>query len=168
MSVSTKKGDKGKTHLFTGESVSKDDPRIEACGATDELSSFLGLAKSKVRSKKNKDIITFIQKDLLLIGTELVTRPSCLKKLKKRVDLKRVFFVESNILKIEKKLKPKTSFSITGSSELSSLLDICRSQARRLERRVVTLKRKKVLQNDNMVVYLNRLSDLLYLLARQH
>lgn len=167
MRISTKRGDQGKTSLLYGRQVDKDNPRIEACGVVDELSSFLGLAKSAIKSKKTKELLAQIQKDLLLIGTEVVVPLVFIKKLKKRINQNNIAFLELNILKIENKLKIKSSFLLPGASIVSSTLDICRSITRKLERRVVTLKRKKMIKNSDLAVYLNRLSDFLYLLGHK-
>jgi len=167
MGIVTKKGDKGKTFLYQGKSVSKDHTRMEACGTLDELSSYLGLAKSMIKNKKIGNIIESIQKDLFILGSELVSEDKVLKKLKRRVDSSFIDCLNKAILDLERKKGVKIRcFQLPGASSVSSVLDISRTIARRLERRVVTLGRKKLLSNKCILVYLNRLSDLLYLLAR--
>ncbi len=167
MSIVTKKGDKGKTSLYQGKMVSKDHIRIEACGSLDELSSHLGLVKSIANRKNIVNLIESIQKDLFILSTEVVTEIKILGKLKKRIDSSFISRLDKSILEIEEKkgLKIK-GFRLPGSSPISSILDISRTIARRVERRITTLSRKKLLNNKHILVYLNRLSDLLYLLAR--
>ena len=167
MSIVTKKGDKGKTFLYQGKSVSKDHVRMEACGVLDELSSYLGLAKSMIKGKRIKGIVESIQKDLFLLGSEVVTEVKSLNKLKKRIDSSFIGCLDKVILDLESKKGLKIrSFQLSGVNPVSSVLDISRTITRKLERRIVTLGRKKLLSNKTILVYLNRLSDLLYLLAR--
>ena len=167
MGIVTKKGDKGKTSLYQGKRVSKDHIRIEACGTLDELSSYLGLAKSMIGNKKIGNIIESIQKDLFILGSELASGDKVLNKLKRRINSSFIDCLNKAILDLEKKKGLKIRcFQLSGASSVSSVLDISRTIARRLERRVVALGRKKLLNNKCILVYLNRLSDLLYLLAR--
>jgi len=167
MGITTKKGDKGKTSLLGKKSVDKDDLRIDICGCLDELSSFLGLSKSLIRNKKIKSVIDVIQKDLIVIASEVVSELKLLPALKKRIKKDRVIFLEDEISKFEKRniLKAK-KFHLAGDNPISSSFDISRASCRTLERKVVTFKKRKQLKNLNILVYLNRLSDFLYLLAR--
>lgn len=167
MSIVTKKGDKGMTSLYRGRRVSKDHIRIEACGAIDELSSYLGLSKSMIKNRKMANIIESIQKDLFILCSEIVTEANALKKLKKRIDGSFVDCLDKVILDLEKKKGLKVRcFQLPGAGSVSSVLDISRTIARRAERRVTTLRRKRLLSNKHILSYLNRLSDLLYLIAR--
>lgn len=164
MSIVTKRGDRGKTSLYKGARVSKDHIRVEAVGSLDEVSSYLGISKSLIKSKKKKKIIESIQKDLFIVNSEIAT-PS--KSLKKRISYSQVSRLEQEIIDLEGKLTPKLKgFSLAGKNKVSSNLDLARTITRRAERRAVTLARKKKLKNENILVYLNRLSDLLYLLAK--
>ncbi|MFH1519384.1 MAG: cob(I)yrinic acid a,c-diamide adenosyltransferase [Candidatus Omnitrophota bacterium] len=168
MSIVTKKGDKGKTGLWQGPRVSKDHIRIEACGTLDELSSCLGLSKSMIKDRQAKKIIEDIQKNLFILGTEIVTETKSLNKLKQRIDNSFIGCIDKIIkgLEDEKNLKIGC-FQLPGENTLASSLDICRAVTRRAERRVITLSRKKLLRNKYILTYLNRLSDLFYLLARK-
>jgi len=169
LKITTKKGDKGKTSLYGGNKISKDHIRVEAFGTLDELMSFLGLAKSRAKRKKLRKFIEMIQQDLVLIGSELATEKKDLKRLKCRINEDHIKRIEKIIADLEKKRGPGTNcFQISGSSFVSSLLDVSRTIARRLERRVVTLQRKKIEHSRSLAVYLNRLSDLLFLLAWSH
>lgn len=167
MRITTKQGDKGKTQLCWGKRVSKDHIRIEACGEIDELNSYLGALKSIVKSKKIKTLFTLIQRNLIILSTELVCEPKFINKVKKRINSKQVEALGSEIRKLERKCTQlEKAFHLPGKSLASSLLDISRCVARRAERRVVTLQKKKMVKNEFILIYLNRLSDLLYLLAR--
>jgi len=169
MSITTKKGDKGKTSLLGERSVDKDDLRIEICGCLDELSSFLGLSKSLIRSKKIKSVVDIIQKDLIMIAAEIISAKNYLPRLLKRINKDRVVFLDDEIYRFEKKKILKTrSFHLAGDNPISSSFDISRAFCRTLERKIVTFKKRKKLKNAYILVYLNRLSDLLYLLARSY
>jgi cob(I)alamin adenosyltransferase len=169
MSIVTKRGDRGKTSLCCGKMVGKDDARIEACGALDEASSFLGLAKNASKDNGTKKIIHSIQKELIVLGSEIVTTATGLDKLKRRIDKDSVRALEKEIEYLEGNRAVKmTSFSVSGRGAASSALDVARAVVRRAERRIVTLARKGMIDNPYIIVYLNRLSDLLYLLARHN
>jgi len=169
MSITTKKGDKGKTSLCCGKIVCKDDPRVEFCGTLDELCSFLGLSKCMVKRKEDKALIESIQRDLFVIGTEIATEPKFFRKLENRIDNSYVRRIEKSISLLEKKKTlAECCFCLPGENEVSGILDITRTVSRRLERLVVTLKKRKILLNEFILIYLNRLSDLLYLLAREY
>ena len=166
MSVTTKTGDQGWTKLLFDRRIRKDDRRVEAYGAVDELNSFLGLAKAKLRSRSAKKLIHSVQWELFIVGSELATLPRDLKRLELRVDEKRVRRLEEEIAKREKRLKLEhCCFLIPGDNETSALLDVCRCVCRRAERAVVRLRARKGVTNPLVPIYLNRLSDLLFLLA---
>jgi ATP:cob(I)alamin adenosyltransferase len=169
MKISTKTGDNGVTSLLYDGRVGKDSLRVEAYGTLDELCSFLGLAKSNLRNKKEKGLIEKIQADLFIIGSEIVTKTSFLRKLKRKINEKDISYLESMIEKIEEKHPLKEHcFLLPGENRLSAALDTARTVARRAERRTVTLTRKGMIKNHLILIYLNRLSDLLYLLTRIH
>ena len=165
-SIVTKKGDKGMTDLYCAGRVLKDDIRCEACGTIDELCSFLGLAKSVIRKNKTKLIIDKIQNNLFILGSEIAFNLDKTDMLKERIDASYVKKIENVIYQLEKKVMLPNKFIIPGKNKSSAILDICRTLARRLERRVVTLNSKRLLRNSHILIYVNRLSDLLYLLAR--
>lgn len=169
MSIVTKKGDLGKTSLFLGGMVGKHSLRMDACGTLDELCSFLGVVKSLSKNRRLKQTIESIQKGLFVIGTEVTTANRFLKRLKKRIN-------KDDIVRLERKIKDleglgiikKNCFCLPGGSFISSMLDVSRAVARRCERIVVKMKNKGSLKNKYIFIYLNRLSDLLFLLARKH
>ncbi len=148
--------------------MAKDHLRIEICGNLDELNSYLGLSKSLIKTKKIKKIIESIQKDLFIIGSEIATEILFINKLKQRIDCKFIKRLEECIDQLEK-TRPLTKgcFCLPGKNLPSSTMDIARTITRRLERRVVSLKKRKQLKNGFILIYLNRLSDLLYLLAHK-
>jgi len=164
MPIYTKFGDKGKTALFGGRTVSKTNIRVEAYGNLDELNSFLGVVLSQIRDKKIKTEILKIQNDLFEIGaylasTGVMEHKGLDKKLKERT----VGF-EKTIDLLTEKLPKLKNFILPG-GKTGSLLHYARTVARRAERRTVALAEKeKVL--DEVLVYLNRLSDLLFTFAR--
>ena len=167
VSIVTKRGDKGETFLCGLERVTKDDVRVEACGTLDELCSYLGMSKSIMKNVAGKKLIESIQKDLFVIGAQIATKPKLSNKLKRRMDESYVSKLEKAIGKIEhKRLFEGRCFHLPGENRLSALLDIARAVARRAERRIVTLDKKGLVKNRYIIIYLNRLSDLLYLLAR--
>lgn len=155
----TKKGDNGLTTLFScSKKFSKGSARIEALGALDELNSLLGFCKTKA-DKKIRKILESVQNDLFVIQAEV----ACAKK---KLNKKRINEVEKLINKIAKELVPFRgikSFTIAGGTKLSALLDYSRAVARKAERRCVAIKKHLSPQS---LKYLNRLSSLLFALAR--
>jgi len=167
MSIVTKRGDKGTTSLYCGKRVDKDDIRVEICGALDEVSSFLGMARNASKDKNTKKVVHSIQKELISLGAEVATSAAGSYKIRKRVGEYSIRVLEKEIDLLEGKRAVKMrSFCIPGKGAASSALDVARAVTRRAERRSVTLLKKGMVKNPNMVIYLNRLSDLLYLLAR--
>jgi cob(I)alamin adenosyltransferase len=166
MGIVTKKGDKGLTALYRGAWVPKDSLRVEILGTLDELSCFLGLSKCLLKSSSDKNLIALVQNDLFVIGTEIATSSKQLRTLKKKIDKETVRKIENSINFLERKAVTKnTRFHLPGKNLAASALDIARSIARRAERRIISLKRKKMLRNDYILQYVNRISDLVFLLA---
>jgi cob(I)alamin adenosyltransferase len=167
MSIVTKTGDKGETSLYCGKRVSKDDIRVEICGALDETSSFLGMAKNALKDKNTKRVVHSIQKELIVLGAEVATSAAGSGKIKKRISEGSICVLEKEIDRLEgKRVIKMRSFCIPGDSVASSALDIARAVTRRAERRYVTMFKRGMVKNSDIITYLNRLSDLLYLLAR--
>lgn len=165
MKITTKKGDKGKTQIFGGKRVPKYDLRIEAEGALDEAIAFLGLAKAKVKDAHKRKIIHSIQKDLFRIIAEVARERKDLSKFERPIKEHDVKQLENIGDIIEKKAEIPSSFTIPGVNEESSILHIARTVIRRAERAIASLNRKSRV-NPQILAYLNRLSDLLYILAR--
>lgn len=167
MSIVTKTGDKGKTSLYCGKRVDKDDMRVEICGALDEASSFLGMARNASKDKNTKKIVHSIQKELIVLGAEVAMSVAGSDKIKKRIGKDSICVLEREIEDLESgRMIRMRSFCIPGKGSASSALDVARAITRRAERRSVTLFKNGILDNPNIIAYLNRLSDLLYLLAR--
>jgi cob(I)alamin adenosyltransferase len=168
--IYTKTGDKGETGLIGGKRVLKSDPRIVAYGAVDELNSNIGLAiafLSKHESFQDlTEILTRIQSDLFVLGSDLADPiyPNSQTKTP-RVNDKMASALEPVIDKFEQELDPITFFILPGGTVESSLLHQCRGVARRAETNVVTLSNVESI-NPATCVYLNRLSDFLFVAAR--
>ena len=168
MKIYTKTGDKGDTGLFGGGRVPKDHPRVSAYGEVDELNSFLGLARATEPLPRIDEILLAIQRDLLAIGALLAT-PNREKMrehlLKARVDDTRIHELEQAIDAADLELEPLKAFIIPGGSSKGGMLHVCRTVCRRAERAVVAMADTESIP-DIAIVYLNRLSDLLFTLAR--
>lgn len=166
--IVTKTGDGGKTSLYGGKRVFKNDLCIEVLGTLDEVTSYLGLIKSLITSGSDKKVLTEIQKDLFCIGTELAAfgSASCRKQ---SIGSRHLDKIQAAIdhLTGKRNVRPD-GFCIPGESTLSALFDVARCIVRCAERNAVALKRKKKCSHEYVLVYLNRLSDLLYLYARHY
>jgi cob(I)alamin adenosyltransferase len=173
MKIYTKTGDKGETGLIGGKRISKSDPRIISYGLIDELNSNVGLTISLLNLKNNNlfsdliDLLIKIQNDLFAIGSDLAdpTYPMENKYKIPRTDEKMILYLESEIDKFEKEVVPITFFILPGGSIESSILHVSRSIARRTETAVTALSKSQTI-NPAILVYLNRLSDLLFVTAR--
>ena len=173
MKIYTKTGDRGETRLIGGKQVSKANPRIIAYGTVDELNSSIGLAISFLRSKQQLlsdmvDVLVQIQNDLFVVGSDLAdpSWPQTNNGNTLRSSEKMASALEAIIDKFESELMPITFFILPGGSVESSLLHQSRGIARRAETAVVLLSKKNQRVNPAIVVYLNRLSDLLFVMAR--
>ena len=164
MKIYTKTGDSGETGLFGGERVAKNSPRIEAYGTVDELNAFIGLAIAEVHDPDAKKLLGKIQNQLFVVGSDLAT-PENGKNRIQRVTSE--FYIEAEIAidNFEVKLEELKNFIVPGGSKSASHLHVCRTICRRAERRVVELK-QTVNSVENIIIYLNRLSDLFFVLAR--
>ncbi len=168
MKIYTRTGDKGDTGLFGGGRVSKDDPRVEAYGDVDELNAWLGAVRSAEVMQRIDEVIVPIQRDLFSIGALLATPD--LQKMqdhltKARIDDARIESLEHAIDDCDRELEPLRAFIVPGGTPKASALHVARTVCRRAERRVITLRRDVEIP-EIVVVYLNRLSDLLFSLAR--
>jgi cob(I)alamin adenosyltransferase len=165
--IYTKTGDDGKTSLLGGERVSKNSDRIEAYGTVDELNSFIGLAITEVQDPDVRKLLIKIQNHLFILGSDLAApKTNKTSKLKiKRVTPKFYKEIEKAIDSFDSQLVSIKNFILPGGSKSASLLHICRTITRRAERKVVALN-DKVIAVDNIIIFLNRLSDLFFVLAR--
>ena len=170
--IYTKTGDKGTTALGDGRRVPKDAPRIEAFGAVDELNAVLGLAILSLEDAEGADLLRTIQNDLFDLGADLCVpeRPKSGRAARARPPLRitvdHVRPLEQAIDRFNAALDPLTSFVLPGGTAASAWLHLARTVCRRAERRGVALGRKETL-NPQSVIYLNRLSDLLFVMARR-
>jgi len=167
MKIYTKTGDKGDTGLFGGDRVSKSSERIEAYGTIDELNSFVGLAVTEIQDNSIKKLLNKIQNQLFVLGADpaapILTEDN--KKNIERVPYEFIIDAEKEIDVCEEKLEELKNFILPGGSKSAALLHICRTITRRAERRVIGLKDSELI-NENIVIFLNRLSDLFFVLAR--
>jgi len=167
MKIYTKTGDGGETGLFGGERVSKNTIRIEAYGTIDELNAFIGLSIIEVSDKSVKDLLQKIQNWLFSLGADLATPDD--EKTKKlnvfRTPEEYYLYLEKEIDKYESKLDELRNFVLPGGTKGAALLHICRTITRRAERKVVALN-STVKIGNNIIIFLNRLSDLFFVLAR--
>ena len=171
MKIYTRTGDKGETGLIGGARVSKADPRIVAYGAVDELNSNIGLAISFLSKHGGFadlcGVLTRVQSDLFVVGSDLADASYPENKFKNpRADDRMASALEPIIDKFEGELDPISNFILPGGSIESSFLHKCRGVARRAETAVVALSQGKEAINPSIGVYLNRLSDLLFVAAR--
>ncbi len=169
--VYTKYGDKGETSLLYGGRVSKNSPHTEAYGITDEAVSALGLARSLTEDQRVKDIVRDLQRDLFTIAAELATDPDKYELFQqhfKPVTETMVEDLENTIDSLEEEFQMPTVFVLPGGTPASSALDMSRTSIRTAERRVVALSEIGGLTNPLIINYLNRLGDLLFVLARYH
>jgi cob(I)alamin adenosyltransferase len=172
--IYTKGGDKGQTSLGRGERVAKHDARVEAYGTVDETNSVIGLARAIVdRTLKNDahrrhvdDMLARIQNDLFDLGADLCTVKAKRGQPALRIALSQTERLEREIDAMNAELGALTSFILPGGSEASAWLHLARTVARRAERRMTQLAARQTV-NPEAIKYINRLSDHLFVLARQ-
>jgi len=165
MRIYTRQGDKGETGLLGGKRVSKDALQVESYGTVDEANSALGLARALVVTSRIKEIIAAIQEELFVLGAELASTQESLPKLKQRIQMKDIARLEELIDEFSDKYPQQRGFVKPGGSPGAAALDLARTVVRRAERLVTSLRREQRLRAE-ILQYLNRLSDLLYVLAR--
>jgi cob(I)alamin adenosyltransferase len=168
MKIYTKSGDEGSTGLLGGQRVSKSDVRVKAYGTVDELNSLLGFAAVLVSSENLKKKLLIIQHDLFSIGANLATstgRAMQGKRKKMEVPVERVGEIETWIDEMSAKLPELKAFVLPGGTQPAAVLHMCRTVCRRAERVVVEAS-EQVEIDPQAIVYLNRLSDLLFVWAR--
>ncbi len=179
--VATTKGDDGTTGLlFGGDRIAKDDPRTEAYGTIDEAVAALGLARANLGAKRRVvtlspslgglgDLILRYQRELFVVGAELATNPDAWDRLedgRTRVSAAMLADVERILVEAEASIVLPSEFVVPGETVTSAALELARTILRRAERRAVTLRRDGLVPGEYLVPYLNRLADLLWVLAR--
>lgn len=165
-SITTKVGDKGMTFLFSGEEVPKCSERTEAYGDLDELVSQLGVARAQARRADVRERVIELQRELFIAGTELATSSEHLHLLKARVDRAMLDRMERVCTEAQARVHMPDGFIIPGGTLAAAHLDVARTVARRLERKISGLTRAGIVNNEHLTVWINRLSDYLWLLAR--
>jgi len=165
MKIYTKTGDKGSTSLFGGKRTTKDSLRIEAYGTVDELNSALGIARALKPQLELDEIIGHLQSDLFVLGADLATPLGTRSPSVQRIQGNHITELEHTIDRLETRLQPLSTFVLPGGSQIASQLHLARTICRRAERFVVKLSRKEK-TGPLCIVYLNRLSDLLFVMAR--
>ena len=168
MQIYTKTGDAGDTGLFGGGRVSKDDARVEAYGDVDELNASLGVARAVETMPRIDEVLVPVQRDLFSLGALLAT-PDLAKMhdhlTKAQIDDTRIASLEQEIDACDRELEPLRAFIVPGGTPKAAALHVARTVCRRAERRVIHLQ-KEVEIPQIVIVYLTRLSDLLFTLAR--
>ena len=169
-SVTTKKGDSGYTDMLYGDRVSKADDIIEACGILDEVVAQTGLARAASNDDWIKERLLQIQNKLFSVGAELATTAEMRARLNQKfvtIEPTDVEQLETEIIDyIEQRIDLGNSFIIPGNSQASAMIDMAKTVVRRLERYIVKLETNGKVHNPNIIKYLNRLSDAMFLLAR--
>jgi cob(I)alamin adenosyltransferase len=165
----TRGGDQGETSLLYGGRVAKDDPRTEAYGDVDESISALGMARSLSEKPFVRDVLHRVQEELFTVGAELATDAGEYEKLRTHfltVTPQMTDVLEKHISGLEERITLPDAFVVPGGSPSSAALDVARATVRRAERRIASLKSRGLLHNPEVLRYMNRLSDLLFMLAR--
>ncbi|MFZ0183851.1 MAG: cob(I)yrinic acid a,c-diamide adenosyltransferase [Nitrosotalea sp.] len=163
MKIYTKTGDDGTTGLIGNKRVKKSNPRIASYGMVDELNASIGIVLSSKLGKDLHDLLTKIQNDLFVVGADLAN-PNLSNK-SNRVTSEMVLFLEKEIDRLEEKLSPITFFILPGGDLVASQVHLARAICRRAEVNVVNLSEVDKINNE-CLVYMNRLSDLLFVIAR--
>ncbi|MDX1657614.1 MAG: cob(I)yrinic acid a,c-diamide adenosyltransferase [Nitriliruptorales bacterium] len=171
MKVYTKRGDDGTTGLLYGGRVDKDDLRTEAYGTVDETVSALGLARAEIAEDHHlHDVILEVQRELFCVGAQLATKSEDWDRLEvgvSKVDDGMVAALEERIDASTERHPLPDEFVVPGGNRAAAALDLGRAMIRRAERAVVAMKRSDLLPDETPLRYLNRCSDLLYVLARE-
>jgi cob(I)alamin adenosyltransferase len=170
VSIVTKTGDQGTTGLMFGRRVSKCHPRVEACGAVDELNSAIGLARATAKQKFLRENLFLIQKELVILMGEIGVAKSDLPRYIKGgyslVAPAMTAKLDALVKKLEAQKISFQGWATPGENLNSAAFDVARTVCRRAERRVCRLQEIGELHNPEIIVYLNRLADLLWLMAR--
>ena len=170
MSIVTKTGDHGTTSLMYNRRVSKCHPRVEACGCVDELNAALGLARATAQHDFVRENLFAIQKDLVILMGELATAVEDLPRYVQDgfllVTREMTAKLDKLVAQIEEAQVSSAGWAVPGTSLHSAALDVARTICRRAERRVCALEEAGQLKNPEIIIYLNRLGDLLWLFAR--
>jgi len=163
MKVYTGKGDKGQTSLYGGEKVSKDNLRVQVYGTLDELNSMIGFLRSKNTFHAVDSSLHKIQNDIFTLSTEIASSGS--KNADKKIDKNSIIYIENLIDSLSDELAPLKKFILPGGSEAAAVSHLARTICRRAERQYVELLKQEKFRSE-LLVYMNRLSDFFFVLAR--
>jgi cob(I)alamin adenosyltransferase len=163
--VTTKTGDRGETSLFGPGRIRKTDPRIEALGDLDETQSAIGVARA-IASGSIAEILIELQRALYVAMSEIGTPETDRARLPKRIDATSVAELEEHAAAVRATVDIAARFIVPGQDELSARLDLARAVCRRAERRVVALADSGQIDGEHLLPWLNRLSDVLFVLSR--
>lgn len=166
MSIVTKKGDSGTTGLIGGSRVSKADPRVETYGTIDELGAALGFARSIAGDEEVAGITKTIQRDLFAVGSAVATDPEARKRGDAPVTAAMIAALDEHVERIEGMEGILGDWALPGDHTAAAAYDVARTICRRAERCAVRLADDGGISDQNVITYLNRLSDLLWLLSR--
>jgi cob(I)alamin adenosyltransferase len=161
----TRTGDSGQTALFGGRRAPKSSPRIVAIGDADELNAAIGLARSIDKSFKSDAVLQRVQELLFIAGADLAT-PMDVQSKARRIGMEEVGWLEKQTDETAGSLKPLKNFVLPGGNQQAAALHLARTVCRRAERSIVLLSEKEVC-NTKLLPFFNRLSSLLFVLARQ-
>jgi cob(I)alamin adenosyltransferase len=165
MKIYTKTGDSGETGLFRGKRVPKHDPRVEAYGNVDECNAALGVSLCHIQNLEIHSIVSILQHDLFEVGADLATPAQDHEDPRLRIDTEMTAKLESSIDHFEEQMPQLSNFILPGGSLAGASLHYARTVCRRAERSVTKLAEQQSI-NPEIIRYLNRLSDLLFVLAR--
>lgn len=163
--VYTRTGDEGTTGLFGGSRIPKDSPRVEAYGTIDELCAVIAIVKTTAIRQEVFDLLCQLQDYCHDINAELASDETGITLLKKRLDAEAVTFLENLIDKFDAELRPLDHFIVPATKPATAFLNLARTVCRRAERRLWALNRQQPF-NQNIIVFFNRLADLLFTLMR--
>lgn len=166
-SIITRGGDTGQTRLISGELVSKADAQVEAYGTIDELNSFLGLARAACDNAEINAVLERLQRETFIVGAELSATPEVVLRLKNRVTPSMTAALDADAALIEAMPGVLGDWALPGATFAGAAIDVARSVARRAERCAVRLAATGGVPNEEVVRYLNRMSDVLWLLGRK-
>ncbi len=165
MNISTGKGDKGFTRTLRGDYVPKHHLIVEVGGAIDEASAQLGLARSMTKVKRTRRIALHIQQHLFIVGAEVSAQKGAASNQKKKISKLELQWVERLVEQFEEAMALPPGFIAFGQQEASSQFDVARTNIRKAERLASKMKDEGMLDNEYLLKYMNRLSDLVFLLA---
>ena len=163
--IYTKRGDQGQTRLLSGETVEKDDCRVSAYGALDELQSHLGVARAQTRQELVRSIIYTVQESIFVASSELASTHETLGRLKRRISRDDVRRLEEWIDDLTGAYGLPGRFVAPGRSMESAAMHVARSVCRRCERAIILVNRMSCGEYSECIIYFNRLSDLLFVLG---